>query len=245
MHTRSSACSRPPFMLLPSHAPPPVIPTVHRTPSPRPPPSVPSRTSDPSPLLPALPRLSLGCPAPLPTIGYGREELESLGNLEVVVTHGNPGPWLKVLEVAHSGSSEDRAVATVARRVRPVHLQLVQPLEVPGERAAGAVDLEAHPDVRPDADPAVFKRPSGAVIEPHEATHVVPVLHRSHLSALDREVPCAHAHRHLRPLPDKSFPLRRDACDGTEQVLGHGHRVGHDVPEHPETRTLLLVAPGQ
>src|SRR4028119_72030 len=174
-------------------------------------------------------------PSPAPAVGAP----------ERAVAHRDAAARLEVGEVPHAGRRVDRAVPPVARPVRPVELELVEALEVPGEGAARAVDLEAHADVRPDASPAVLHRPAGAVLEPEEAAHVVLVLDGAHLTVLDREVARAHALRHLGPLTDKGLPLGRDALDGAYEVLGHIHRVGHDVPEHAEARAVELVAPGQ
>ena len=89
------------------------------------------------------------------------------------------------------------------------------------------------------------KRPARAVLEADQAADVVLVLDLAHLAALDDEVARAHALGHLGSLPDESLLLGQDALDGTDEVLGHVYRVGHDVPEYSEARAVELVAPGQ
>jgi hypothetical protein len=156
-----------------------------------------------------------------------------LRDLQVVVAHRDAGAWLEPVEVPHAGRGEDRAVASVALSIEAVQLQLVEALEVPRERAARAVDLEAVPDVGPYAGAAVLQGSPGAVPEAHQAGRVVLVLDGAHLAALDDEVARAHALRHLRPLPDERLLLGRDALDGADEVLGHVTVWGMMSPSTP------------
>ena len=93
----------------------------------------------------------------LQPFGERPAELVVLDHDEVLEPDRVRAPRHEVAVVGKAVAAVDRAIARVERVLGEVELELVELLEVPAERAAGAVDLERvlalGPDDRADSDP--------------------------------------------------------------------------------------------
>ena len=115
------------------------------------------------------------------------EEGAGLEHAQVVVAHRHAGPGLEGGEVGVLRAGEDRRVALVPAVVGELEaLELVHPLELPGQRAAGAVDLEAHLHARADDHPARLQRADRAAAELEQRARPVLVVDVDEVVALRR-----------------------------------------------------------
>ena len=118
-----------------------------------------------------------------------------------------------------------------------VHAQLVHLLEVPRDRALGAVDLEQVLALGPDHRAARLERAAGTTLEDAHHADVVLVGHLTgRIARLAAVVVGAGPRRH-RSLLDEGLAGADDAGDrpgdAADQVVGEVDRVTEDVGRHP------------
>jgi hypothetical protein len=116
-----------------------------------------------------------------------------------------------------------------------VELELVHPLEVEGQRALAAVDLEAVVVLAPRGEPGPLDGAQGAAGEAHQGDG--GVIHGD----------AAGARRIVRqrPLLDEGLEIARDLDDLAHQEAGQVQGVGGDVAQRPRARLLLAKPPQQ
>src|SRR3954447_7675355 len=107
-----------------------------------------------------------------------RQEVVRLDHPQVVVPHRDARAGLEGRELAVPRAGEHRCVPLVRAVGRELRaLELVHALELPGECARGAVDLEAQAHARTHDHPARLQRPERAALELDQRAGPVLVLH--------------------------------------------------------------------
>src|SRR5215218_8900249 len=185
-----------------------------------------------------------------PAAGHGHEELLGLDDLEVVVAHGDPRARLEAAVVAQVGVAEHGGIALVGATAAQAHPQLVHLLEVPGQRAVGAVDLEPEAALGADDGPRRLQgadgpRPLGVAGEPDQGGRVVLVLDRAQLAVLDDREVGGRAHGQDWPLGVDGAGQGRDLGDRADDVLHQVDHVAEQVAEGAAAGQLPLEPPRQ
>ena len=119
-------------------------------------------------------------------VAHGAEVVGGLEHPQVVVAHRHAGARLEGREARGSAPAKTVHVALVAAVLGELEaLELVHALELPGQRALRAVDLEAHAHVRADDHAAGLQRPDRAAAELDQRGGPVLVLDVDELAARD------------------------------------------------------------
>ena len=153
----------------------------------------------------------------------------------------------------HEVAVERIAVAAVHGReatrrevvVDEVDAQLVELLQVPGERALRSVHLERHLALRPDHRPRGLEAADGPAGEADERPAVVLVGHLTGriVRAAARVVRASGARQ--RAAADERLAHPDHLADRADQEMGEVDSVAEDVARHAVAALVLEEAPGQ